>query len=207
MMSRAEAKALIHKQGPTGSLVLLLRRYALLGWVLFFLLALYTGAYILVKTGQPIPVLTMDQEGRLIGHIDYVDPLRRTDTELISGAKYFLLHHLSANSATIYEDAAIALTMMADDLGKRTLAQYKTTNQLRDIEKADVTSRVTFTREPEQRARVVWRREDTAAVALQGDVRIGDDISNAYYVELTVQIVSRTQDYAHGIKILDIRDM
>ena len=206
-MSRREAKALINKQGTTGSLVLMLRRYALLGWVLFFLLALYTGAYILVKAGQPIPVLTMDQDGRLIGNIDYVDPLSRTDTELISGTKYFLLHHLSANSATIYEDAAIALSMMADTLSERTLAQYKTTNQLREIEKAGVTSRLTFARDPEQRARVVWRRADTAAVALQGDVRIGEDISNAYSVELTVQIVPRTQDTAHGIKIIDIRDM
>ena len=206
-MSRSEAKALINKQGTTGSLVLMLRRYAVLGWVLFFLLALYTGAYILVKAGQPIPVLTMDQDGRLIGNIDYVDPLSRTDTELISGTKYFLLHHLSANSATIYEDAAIALSMMADRLSERTLAQYKTTNQLREIEKADVTSRMTFAREPEQRALVVWRRDDTAAIALQGDVRIGEEISNAYYVELTVQIVPRTQDYAHGIKIIDIRDM
>ena len=206
-MSRSEAKALINKQGTTGSLVLMLRRYALLGWVLFFLLALYTGAFVLVKAGQPIPVLTMDQDGRLIGNIDYVDPLSRTDTELIAGTKYFLQHHLSANSATIYEDAAIALSMMADRLSERTLAQYKTTNQLREIEKADVTSRITFARNAEQRARVVWRRDDTAAVALQGDVRIGEDISNAYYVELTVQIVPRTQDYAHGIKILDIRDM
>jgi len=206
-MSRSEAKALINKQGTTGSLVLMLRRYALLGWVLFFLLALYTGAFVLVKAGQPIPVLTMDQDGRLIGNIDYVDPLSRTDTELISGTKYFLQHHLSANSATIYEDAAIALSMMADRLSERTLAQYKTTNQLREIEKADVTSRMTFARDSEKRARVVWRRDDTAAVALQGDVRIGEDISNAYYVELTVQIVPRTQDYAHGIKIIDIRDM
>jgi len=206
-MSRAEAKALINKQGAAGSLVLMLRRYALLGWVLFFLLALYTGAYILVKAGQPIPVLTMDQDGRLLGNIDYVDPLSRTDIELISGAKYFLQHHLSANSATIYEDAAIALSMMDDDLSERTLAQYKTTNQLREIEKADVTSRLTFAREPEQRARVAWRRNDTAAIDLRGDVRIGDNVSNPYYVELTVQIVPRTQDYAHGIKIIDIRDM
>ncbi len=206
-MSRAEAKALINKQGAAGSLVLMLRRYALLGWVLFFLLALYTGAFILVKAGQPIPVLTMDQEGRLLGKIDYVDPLSRMDTELISGAKYFLLHHLSANSSTIYEDAAVALSMMGDELRERTVSQYKTTNQLRQIEKADVTSRITFARDPEKRARVAWRRKDTAAIELRGDVRIGDDVSNSYYVELTVRIVPRTQDYAHGIKIIDIRDM
>ncbi len=206
-MSRSEAKALINKQGAAGSLVLMLRRYALLGWVLFFLLALYTGAYILVQAGQPIPVLTMDQDGRLIGNLDYVDPLSRTDTELIAGTKYFLQHHLSANSATIYEDAAIALSMMADTLSERTLAQYKTTNQLREIEKAGVTSRLTFARDPEQRARVVWRRDGMAAIALQGEVRIGEDIRNAYFVELTVQIVPRTQDSAHGIKIFDIRDL
>ena len=206
-MSRADAKALINKQGAAGSLVLMLRRYAVLGWALFFLLALYTGAFILVKAGQPIPVLTMDQEGRLLGNIDYVDPLSRTDIELISGAKYFLLHHLSANSATIYEDAAVTLSMMGDELRERTVSQYKKTNQLREIEKADVTSRITFARDSEKRARVVWRRNDTAAIALRGDVRIGDDVSNPYYVELTVQIVPRTQDYAHGIKIIDIRDM
>ncbi|VAW82937.1 hypothetical protein MNBD_GAMMA13-692 [hydrothermal vent metagenome] len=206
-MSRTDAKALISKQGAAGSLVLMLRRYAVLGWVLFFLLALYTGAFILVKAGQPIPVLTMDQEGRLLGNIDYVDPLSRTDIELISSAKYFLLHHLSATSATIYEDAAVALSMMGDELRERTVSQYKKTNQLREIEKADVTSRITFARDSEKRARVVWRRNDTAAIALRGDVRIGDEVSNPYYVELTVQIVPRTQDYAHGIKIIDIRDM
>lgn len=206
-MSRAETKALLHKHGTTGSLVLLLRRYALLGWVLFFLLALYTGAYILVKAGQPIPVLTLDPDGRLLGHIDYVDPLNRTDTELISGGKYFLLHHLSANSATIYEDAAIALSLMADAVRARTLEQYKQTNQLRQIEQADVTSRMTFSREEAKRARVVWRRADTAAIELQGDVRIGDAIKNDYYVELTVQIVPRTQENTHGLQILAIRDL
>jgi hypothetical protein len=206
-MSRAETKALLHKHGATGSLVLLLRRYALLGWVLFCLLALYTGAYILVKAGQPIPVLTLDADGQLLGHIDYVDPLKRTDTELISGGKYFLLHHLSANSATIYEDAAIALSMMADELRARTLEQYKQTNQLRQIEQADVTSRMTFSREEAKRARVVWRRADTAAIELQGDVRIGDAIKNDYYVELTVQIVPRTQENTHGLQVLAIRDL
>ncbi len=206
-MSRADAKALITAQGAAGSLVLMLRRYALLGWVLFFLLALYTGAYILVKAGQPIPVLTMDEEGRIMGKIDYVSPMNRTDTELISGAKYFLLHHLSANSATIYEDASIALSMMNDTLRERTVEQYKTSNQLLQIEKADVTSRITFTRDEEKRARVVRHRDDTAAIELRGTVRIGEDISNAYYVELTVQITPRTQDMAHGIEITDIRDL
>jgi len=206
-MSRAEAKALVNAQGAAGSLVLMLRRYALLGWVLFFLLALYTGAYILVKAGQPIPVLTMDEDGRLMGKIDYVSPLNRTNTELISGSKYFLLHHLSANSATIYEDAAIALSMMNDTLRERTVEQYKTSNQLLQIEKADVTSRITFARDEESRARVVWHRDDMAAIELRGTVRIGEDISNAYYVELTVQITPRTQDMAHGIEITDIRDL
>ena len=134
-------------------------------------------------------------------------PLNRTDTELISGGKYFLRHHLSANSATIYEDAAIALSLMADDLRARTLEQYKHSNQLREIEQSGVTSRMTFAREADKRARVTWRRDDTAAIELQGDVRIGDVIQNDYYVELTVQIVPRTQENTHGLQVLAIRDL
>ena len=206
-MSRTSTKDLINGQGPAGQLVLTLRRYALLGWVLFFLTAIYCGLYILVKTAQPIPVFTQDSEGRLTGQIDYANPLQRTPSELFADSKYFLLHHLSANSATIYEDAAIALAMMGDELRERTLGQYKQTNQLRQIEKANVTSRITFARDADTAPEVSWRRDETAGIRLQGDVRIGEKISNAYFVELTVRIVPRTVDYPHGIEIIDIRDI
>lgn len=206
-MKSPTTKTLIAKQGPAGQLVLTLRRYALLGWVLFFCTALYLGLYILVKTAQPIPVLTLDEQGRITGRVDYANPLQRTDGELIADSKYFLLHHLSANSATIYEDAAIALSMMDQSLREKTLAQYKQTNQLRQIEQADVTSRITFARDDDKAPQIAWRREDTAGVRLQGEVRIGDDTSNAYAVELTVRIVPRTLDDPHGLEILAIRDI
>ena len=65
----------------------------------------------------------------------------------------------------------------------------------------------TILREAGRAPEVAWRREATAGIRLQGDVRIGDAISNPYFVELTVRLVPRTVDYPHGIEILDIRDI
>jgi len=201
------SKDLLQKHGPAGSLVLVLRRYALLGWVLFFITAGYHALYVLVKTSQPIPVLTFDSQGRLLGQIDYVDPMQRADNELLADTKYFLIHYLSANSATIYDDAAIALTMMSDELRKKKLEQYKLTNQLKLIEQADVSSRVVFAREGEKKPAVIWRRDGKAAVRLGGQVRVGKDTENDFFVELTLRLVPRTLENAHGIEVIDIRDI
>ena len=202
-------KELLQKHGAAGSLVLLLRRYALLGWILFALTAAYHGLFVLIKISQPIPVLTFDKEGRLLGNIDYVDPMQRTDNELLGDTKYFLIHYLSANSATIYDDAAIALTMMSEELRQKKIEQYKTTNQLKTIEEADVSSRVVFARDDEDKKKptVVWRRDGKAAVRLGGQVRIGDEIGNDFFVELTLKLVPRTLSNAHGIEVIDIRDI
>ncbi len=201
------SKDLLEKHGPAGSLVLILRRYALLGWVLFFLTAGYHALYVLVKTAQPIPVLTFDAQGRLLGQIDYVDPMQRADNELLADTKYFLIHYLSANSATIYDDAAIALTMMSEELRKKKLEQYKLTNQLKLIEKADVSSRVVFAREGDKKPTVIWRRDGKAAVRIGGQVRVGKDTENDFFVELTLRLVPRTLENAHGIEVIDIRDI
>ncbi len=201
------SKDLLQKHGPAGSLVLVLRRYALLGWVLFFITAGYHALYVLVKTSQPIPVLTFDSQGRLLGQIDYVDPMQRADNELLADTKYFLIHYLSANSATIYDDAAIALTMMSDELRKKKLEQYKLTNQLKLIEQADVSSRVVFAREGDKKPAVIWRRDGKAAVRLGGQVRVGKDTENDFFVELTLRLVPRTLENAHGIEVIDIRDI
>ena len=206
-MSRLKAREVIARQGVAGSLVLMLRRYALLGWLLFFITAAWAGAFALVQIARPVPVLTLDSEGRLLGRIDYVDPLQRNDSELTADSLYFLTHYLSANSATIYDDAAIALSMMSEELRRSKLEQYKQTNQLQQIERADSSSQISFARTGQKKPQVIWRREGMAGIRIGGEIRLGEAISNPYFVELTVRLIPRTLDNNHGIEITDIRDI
>lgn len=134
----------IRGHGATGSLLLALRRYHYLGWLFAGALLLYHAGYVLIDQLQPVPVLAVDETGRLLGRFEYLDERSRTSAEYLGGGKGFLTAHLSANSSTVFEDAAAALNMMTPALAEEYEAQYLETGYLNTIAEAQTRSYLRF---------------------------------------------------------------
>jgi len=96
---------------------LLLQRYSMLGWTLFFITAFLFVSFVFwaqTVTANRSP-LVIDSHGRLLG---VVDPrgLQRSEDEFVTAAAVFLSHKNSRNSDTIIYDFSLATEMMTDEL-------------------------------------------------------------------------------------------
>ncbi len=109
------AREILREHGPAGGLVLYLQRQARLGWVLFFITAGVFIVYVLLGRLATVPVLAVDESGRVLGSFEYISEAHRTNAEYAAAVARWLDHYLSANSATIYADIAVALSLMHDD--------------------------------------------------------------------------------------------
>lgn len=199
---------LITLHGPSGWLMLRLQRYALIGWLAFFLLA---GVFVLsVFAGRLAPqaVLAVDEGGRVLGQFDYLSPEARTDQELIAGATFFMDRFLSVNSATLYHDYATALNMMSDTLREAKMAEVKETGYLTQIDQAKSRSYLEFfdgARAPQ----LLWRRGLQSAVRLQGTmvmVMATQEVERPFDVTLEMTAMARNRLATQGMVIDAIRN-
>lgn len=208
-MSKQHRNDLIMQHGVQGSLLLRLQRYAMLGWVLFFLLLLVNITLVALDRIIPDPVIAVDESGRVLGTFEFMDASQRTPEEILAGARYFVRNYVNVNSATIFEDYAAAVNMMSPQLAKTTLAEVRRTGYLSAIREGETESRIRFARGKDAPA-IVRREGLDATVHLRGDivVRYQAGKENVTPFDLTVymQLVPRTTLSTHGLQITAIKE-
>lgn len=209
------AKEILAKHGPAGGLVLSLERYARLGWILFIVTLALFMIYIFVGRIVGSPVLAVDESGRVLGSFEYVGADYRTNDEYVKGVARFSSYYLSFNSATIYNDMALALSAMydapdtEDDARGQYLARLKTTNLPNTIAKSDSRS---YLERDAGYPRVVDGPDADGLVTVQdkGTIRMivaGTKRPQAYNIFVKVRAVRRSTVYALGtlgIQIIDV---
>lgn len=126
------------------------------------------GAIVAALTIKPERVVVIDKtNGEVIG--EYQTTAMRTNAELIAGGKRFAQYHLSFNSASVYDDFAMALNMMSDKLRQQRIVYLKESNLARDIKSANSTSHLEFNTE-----KIIELKGSFAKVEFAGDLVIGD---------------------------------
>jgi len=199
---------LVKLHGPSGWLMLRLQRYALIGWLAFFLLAIVFVLYIFAGRLAPQAVLAVDEGGRLLGQFDYMSPEARSDQELVAGATFFLERYLSVNSATVYNDYATALNMMQAPLREAKMNEVRTTGYLTQIDKANSRSYLTFS-DGAKAPQLLERRGLQSLVRLQGTMVIvmtEQTVERPFDVTLEMSTVARNRLATQGLVIDAIRN-
>ncbi|KAF0190539.1 MAG: hypothetical protein FD165_2620 [Gammaproteobacteria bacterium] len=200
-------KELLQMHGPTGGLIARLQRYSLLGWGLAGVLLLVLVAYVFVDKLMPVPVLAVDEQGRILGQFEYLSPDSRTDNEVVAGSVAFLRHYLSANSAFVMDDYTEALNMMEESLREQKLAGVLENNYLTRIANANTVSHLDIDKEhpPE----ILWRREQLSMLRVRGNVvaQAGNNVvERPFDISLEMRSVPRTTLATTGFRITKVMD-
>ncbi|HFE37503.1 MAG TPA: hypothetical protein ENK06_03655 [Gammaproteobacteria bacterium] len=202
---KVSARRLLRDHGPGGWLIIRLQRYAMLGWVLFFLLATVFSFYVIASAMRPVPVIAVNQDGQVLGAFDYLNADSRSDVEILAGAKHWLRYYYSLNSRTIFEDYTAALNMMDTSLRESKLKEILDLNYLQNIEHASARSHLAF-----DQVTLVDRRNRESVVALSGNIVIDNGkglVEKAFSVQLTLETVSRAtlgQLGTLGLRVLSV---
>ncbi len=206
---KIEKSALLKVHGETGWLIVRLQRYALLGWSLFFILfVVLIGSYFL-NTFLPKPLLVVDSEGRVMGEIDFFDPVKRLDEELLAGGMKFLSFYLSVNSETIFDDYSIAMNMMTLELLEQAKVSVVEDGYLAQIEQAKSRSHIEFS-EGENVPKIIQRGDEESSMRLQGTLTVfpaaGSPQITPFDITLFLKVVPSTTLRRSGIEISAIHD-
>ena len=205
--AKVEANEILKKHGPAGWLVRRLQRYALLGWALFFIVLFMHFLIILLSTFAPRPVVAVDESGRILGTFEYLKPTTRSDQEIIAASKRFASLRLSMNSATIFEDYAEAMNMMAPDMQAAEQLSLKSTNYLAKVAAVKARSWLEF--DQKDGARIITRNGLNAQVRLAGNIvfDVGSGpTSKPFDITLETQAVARNTTNTSGLMILSRKD-
>ncbi len=204
---KREKNPVLNEHGPTGYFMVRLSRYAVTGWMAFFLSLTLFIFYVLVDKLVPVPVIAVDSSGRVLGTMEYLDPTTRTNEEVVAGAKHFLDSYTSLNSSTIYNDNAAALSMMSEELRNEKLEWLISTNYLQVAEAAQVHS---FNEYDDQGATIINFSGLDRSVRLQGNTVItpknGVTIEKAFDVTLELTIIPRNTFVTTGLMVTGIRN-
>lgn len=92
-----------------------------------------------------MPILLIDEQGKYVAKVDYLSELPLNPLQLESMVKRFVQYYLSQNSATIYEDAAIALAALCPSLRAETQREWIEGGKLARVVQRLQLSRVIFT--------------------------------------------------------------
>ena len=208
-MSKDNVNELIHQHGLQGSLMLRLQRFSLLGWGLFILLLLGNIVVVAIDRMIPEPVIAVDESGRVLGTFEFMDASQRTNDEILAGATFFVRNYVNVNSATIFEDYAAAVNMMAPALASSTLADVRRSGYLTAIKEGETDSRIRFA--SGDGAPTIVRREGLeATVHLRGDIIVrylnGEENKTPFDLTVSMELVPRTTLSTHGLKVTAIKE-
>ena len=206
---KLKANEILAKHGPAGWLIRRLQRYALLGWVLFFVVLFLHFVSEIASNFVPRPIVAVDASGRILGNIEYLNAGTRSDDEIIAASKRFASSYMSLNAATVFDDYAQAMNMMGDELLAATQQSLKADNYLARVAAAKARSWLEFSQQ--DGARLVERHGLTAQVRLVGNIVIdggGKDgvVSKPFDITLTTESVARNTSNTSGIKIVTRKD-
>jgi hypothetical protein len=205
--TKLSANEILKKHGPAGWLVRKLQFYGMLGWILFFVTLGMFFLTTLVRSLAPQPVIAVDEAGRVLGVMEFLNPSSRSDEELKAASMRFAQLYLSLNSETVFEDYSAAMNMMSPELLKRTQDALKTDNYLARVLQAKSRSWLEFA-QPDG-AKVVERHNLNAQVRLHGNIVVdgtGGRVSQPFDMTLETQAVARNTNNTTGINILSRKD-
>lgn len=200
------ASDVLKGHGPMGGLILRLQRYALLGWVLFFIMLFFHFGVILVSSLVPRPIVAVDEAGHVLGNIEYLKPSARSDDELTASAKEFARLFMSLNSETIYNDYSAAMNMMCPELYEVTKEGISKDNYLHSVELAKSRSWLEFASDA---AVLVERKELQVRTRVRGTLNIQgttDILAKPFDMSLLLRIVPRNSQHTAGVCIAERRD-
>ena len=199
---------LLAKHGPAGWLVRRLQAYALLGWILFGVtLTLHFGT-ILVGTLSPRPIVAVDASGRVLGTLEYLSPTSRSNEDILAASMRFADDYLSLNSATIFNDYAAAMNMMAPNLLHATEQALHHDDYLARVAASRTHSWIEWAT-ADAAPRVLNRHGLNAEVRLRGTLYVdgpGGEVQKPFDMTLETRAVARNSFNTAGIEILARRD-
>ncbi|HUW97649.1 MAG TPA: hypothetical protein VMV40_02245 [Acidiferrobacter sp.] len=192
------------RHGPQGILLQRLARYALLGWALFGCAALALCLLAVVAAGRTPPIIAVNREGVVLGHIQWLSAIRRSHTEIVAASMRFVEDYLSVNSDTVVPDYVQALNMMAPPFRAVTVGALQKSAYIARVRKAHLRSWVTFDH-GDKRPRVVGSAGPVAHVRLTGVVHLavpsGQIHSEPFSIILTVTSVPRRPSNTAGVVV------
>jgi hypothetical protein len=200
------ANEILKKHGPAGWLVRKLQRYAMLGWLLFFILLGVQFIERLVKILASQPVVAVDAGGKVLGTFEYLKPSTRSEEEIKAAAMRFANNYLSLNSATIFEDFSEAMNMMGPEMMKEAQETINKDNYLARVARARTRSWLEFA--PNDGVTIVDQRNLEAKVRMRGNIVVEGESKVVKPFDITVetQAVARSTNNTSGLKILSRKD-
>ncbi len=200
---------LLSAHGEAGWLVVQLRRYSILGWLLFLFtfLVLLGGMFLYMLLPKPVQVV--NEAGVYVGDIDFVDEAMRSDNEILVGGMNFLTHYLSMNSETIVHDYTITLNTMTKALRTQSLEAEKKDGYIAEVQKARSRSNILFDQK-ENPPQILERKGLNVAARFKGILTVyplsGTPTDSPFDITLFINSVPRTSLKIRGFEIAAIND-
>jgi hypothetical protein len=171
--------------GASGRLVVTLQRYALTGWIAFFLLLILNVLIVVFSTFAPKPVVVVDEQRRVLGTMEYLNGSNRSDGEVLGAAMYVAQNCLSLNADTIENDVSECMNLMDKPMFDKWLAMLKD-GYVQRIKEAGARSTVEFSKDG---VRLVSRD------GLHYKVRLQGTITTRVFAQNTTTATSREQPF------------
>ena len=189
--------------GPQSYLINRLSRYGLLGWLLagFFMVSYIVTAVIFIML--PDKVVVVDENGKIIGNIQYSVGLSREMPDFSGPAKRFTQYFLSHNSATVLEDKYLALSMMSEPLRNRWRKTWFEQNVVSEIEKLAVHCDVLI---DDKLTSIKEVKDDVYHVNHTGKIVCGDESRNEipFNIDFSLASTQITAKNTSGIEVINL---
>jgi len=205
---KLKANELLAKHGPAGWLVRKLQAYALLGWILFGVTLTLHFLTVLIGTMSPRPVVAVDASGKVLGTLEYLSPTTRSDQDILDASERFTDNYLSLNSATIFNDYAAAMNMMAPPLLQATEQALHHDTYLARVAASHTHSWIEWA-QGDAAPRILSRHHREAQVRLRGTLYVegpGGQVQKPFDLTLDTRAVARNSFNTAGLEIVARRD-
>lgn len=174
-------------------------------FILVFVLLIGISAIYVALIIRPVPLLLVDEEGRYIAEVNYIDEPPVNYVQLESMTKRFIQHYMSQNSVTIYEDSEIALAAVCPQLGNEMRKEWVEGGKLARVVQRLQVSRVVFN----DFQVLKYINSKDIQVLIKGNIIVGgeqySDTASDFIIELSLKLVPLTQRNHLGIEVCSVR--
>ena len=125
-----------------------------LGWIAFFVLLVFFMLYALIQNAKITPVLAV-KDGEIVGEIVWYDR-PRSDEEIVVDVSRWAKAYFSQDSDTIFEEAALALSALSDELKQQKMDEWGSD----EIQKIFGTNYLAYIRDLQQQTRIQFDASD-----------------------------------------------
>lgn len=121
-------------QDVSEDLIIKSGRFAIFGWVAFFITLLILLGQNIFYALMPTKVMA-SENGRVIGYVTFDEPRSRSNDDILGDVKVWVARCVSVNKIKIYEDLSICLNHMEPELAEAKILVYDKTGYADAIEK------------------------------------------------------------------------